>query len=196
MSLLSMLLVIGVLSGCGGNSVPVTSTPTPTPTLVGNDDGQLYRDRECHDDDGGDCGACTGYDRFDGELTRYPADDPTGLLGEELRHIGEGFELERVAGGVIEEHGGLFADFAFEADVGFDLEVDAGVTGAVGQGLPDGHLEDDAEVGNRDGVTVDRVGVALAGGVRGEVRDDLVTEEVEVDPLGGTAALGAARVVP
>ncbi|RXH55970.1 putative periplasmic aspartyl protease [Granulicella sibirica] len=31
MSLLSMLLVTGVLSGCGGSTVPVTSTPTATP---------------------------------------------------------------------------------------------------------------------------------------------------------------------
>ncbi len=54
------------------------------------------------------------------------------LFGEELGEVGEGFELEGVAGGVEEEHGGLFADLAFEAGVGFDDEGDVGGADAFG----------------------------------------------------------------
>lgn len=54
------------------------------------------------------------------------------LLGEDLGHVSEGFELEGVAGGVVEEHGGLLADLALKADVGFDLEVLASGAETVG----------------------------------------------------------------
>ncbi len=83
-----------------------------------------------------------------------------GLLGEELGEVGEGFELEGVAGGVEEEHGGLFADLAFEAGIGLDDEVDVGRAGAFGELLPVGGREDDAEVGDGDVVAVDRVAAA------------------------------------
>lgn len=50
-------------------------------------------------------------------------------------------------------------------------------------------------MGNGDVVAVDGVGVGLgSGGVGGlVVRDDLVAEEVEVDPGVGAAAFGAAE---
>jgi len=115
---------------------------------------------------------------------------------EELGEVGEGFELEGVAGGVEEEHGGLLADFALEADVGLDDEGDVGGLDAGGERLPGVHGEDDAEVGDGDGVSVD--GVVVGGVGRGgiawlEVGDDLVAEEVEVDPLVGAAAFGTAE---
>src|SRR6202034_2705072 len=128
---------------------------------------------------------------------KFPGKDEAGLFGEELGEVGEGFELEGVAGGVEEEHGGLLAGLAFEAGVRLDDEGDVGGADALGQLLPVGGSEDDAEVGDRDVVAVDEIavgGVARAGCGRGpEVRDDLVAVEVEVDPVVGAAAFGAGE---
>ncbi len=116
------------------------------------------------------------------------------LLGEDLAHVGKGLELERVAGGIVEEHGGLFADLALKADVGLNFKLLAGGAEAVGERLPAVHGEDDAEVRDGDGVAVDGVVVRLFGG-RGrlEVRDYLMAEEIEVDPFGAAAAFRAAE---
>ena len=57
------------------------------------------------------------------------------LFREEVAGVGEGFELEGVAGGVEEEHGGLFAELAFEADLGLDDEGDVGGAEAGGERL-------------------------------------------------------------
>ena len=64
-------------------------------------------------------------------------------------------ELDGVAGGVEEEHGGLFAGFAFEANVRFDDEVGAGGLQAIGEFMPLLHGEHDAEVTTGDVVAVD-----------------------------------------
>src|SRR5271170_2142134 len=58
------------------------------------------------------------------------------LFCEELTDVGECFELERVACGVEEEHGGLFADLALEAYVGLDDEVNFGLTETLCQCFP------------------------------------------------------------
>ena len=52
--------------------------------------------------------------------------DGPSLPGKQPTRISKGLELERVARGVEQEHGRLFADFADEADVGLDDEADAG----------------------------------------------------------------------
>jgi hypothetical protein len=117
------------------------------------------------------------------------------LFGEELREVGEGFELEGVAGGIEEEHCRLLADFALEAGVGFDDEVDAGGAEALGEGFPVRLGEDDAEVRDGDVVAIDGIAVRVFGdcGSGLEVGDDLVAEEVEVDPVIGAAAFGTAE---
>jgi hypothetical protein len=55
--------------------------------------------------------------------------------------------------------------------------------------------QDDAEVGDGDIVAVDRVavGVVFGGGFGLVVGDDLVAEEVKVDPVVGAATLRAAQ---
>ena len=83
------------------------------------------------------------------------------LFGEELREIGEGLELEGISGGVEEEHCGLLTDLAFEACVGFDDEFHTCGTDALGERLPVGLGEDDAEVGDGDVVAVDGVAVGV-----------------------------------
>jgi hypothetical protein len=66
------------------------------------------------------------------EFVKFAWKDAGDLFGEELAGVGEGFELEGVAGGIEEEHGGLFADLAFEAGVGLDDEFDFGRADAFG----------------------------------------------------------------
>jgi hypothetical protein len=89
----------------------------------------------------------------------------------------------------------LFADFALEADVRLDDKGDAGEAEAVGEGVPFVHGEDYAEVRDGNVVSVNGVVVGLRGCGGLEVGYDLVAEEIEVNPLGGTAALRAAEGV-
>jgi hypothetical protein len=119
------------------------------------------------------------------------------LLGEDLGHVGEGFELKSVAGGVVEEHGSLFADFALEADVGFDFELLAGGLEAGGKGFPLVHGEDDPEVRYGNGMAVDRVVVfGRFLGARGEVGDNLVAEELKSIHSALERPSGQPRVWP
>jgi hypothetical protein len=116
------------------------------------------------------------------------------LFGEELADIGKRFELEGIACRVEKEHGGLFADLALEAKVWLDDEIDARTAKAPSQSLPLLHRKNDSEVGNGNVVAVHRVvvGVVFAR-LRLQMRDDLVTEEVEVDPLSRTTALATTQ---
>ena len=88
--------------------------------------------------------------------------------------------------GIEEEHRRLLADLADEAGVRLDDELDAGRAQAVGEPVPIGGVEQDAEVGHGHGVAVDLVaeqGAPVGIGERGvEVGDELVAVEVEVDP--------------
>ena len=115
-------------------------------------------------------------------------------MGEELCRVREGFEFQSVACGIKEEHGGLLAYLSFEADVGLDDKGDVGGSEAVCEGLPGLHRENDAEVRHGDFVSVHGI-VVLDGraSARLVVRNDLVTEEVEVDPLRGATAFRTAK---
>lgn len=115
-------------------------------------------------------------------------------MGEELCRVREGFEFQSVACGIKEEHGGLLAYLSFEADVGLDDKGDVGGSEAVCEGLPGLHGENDAEVRHGDFVSVYSI-VVLDGraSARFVVRNDLVTEEVKVDPLRGAATFRAAK---
>src|ERR1700678_2884024 len=130
------------------------------------------------------------------KIRRFTGKTSNGTsLCEELADVGEGFELERIACGVEKEHGRLLPDFALEADLGLDDEGDAGAAKAICQRFPCVHWEHNPEVWNGNVVAVDGILVSVADTVvRGglEVRDDLMTEEVEVYPVCGAAALGTA----
>src|SRR5687767_12979152 len=66
--------------------------------------------------------------------TRAPS--PSKLLREQPRRILEGLELERIAGRIVEEHRGLLADLAGEADTRLDFEARAGLAEPVRQLMP------------------------------------------------------------
>src|SRR5699024_717202 len=95
------------------------------------------------------------------------AESTTGLRGEDLRLVGEGLELQGVAGRVEEEHRPLLAGLALEAEVGLDDELRPGRLHPVREVVEVLEREDGAEVGHRHLVLVDGV---VPGAARGAVR--------------------------
>ena len=86
--------------------------------------------------------------------------------------------------------GRIYAGLAGEPGVGIDDEVDVRGDQAVGECPPLVGPQQQAEVGHRHVVAVDRVGRPF-GTPLDEVGDDLMAEQVEVDPVVGRAALWA-----
>ena len=115
--------------------------------------------------------------RFADEAPRHRA----GSAGEDPRVLGERLELERVAGGVEQEHRPLLARLAREAHVRLDDERDVGSSQPLGERVEVGHRQDQPEVGDRHVVAVDRVG-GPPGRARGQMGHELVPAEVPVDP--------------
>jgi len=112
------------------------------------------------------------------------------LFCEELTQVCEGLELESISSRVEEEHCRLFADLSPKSCVGFDDKFHARGADAFGKRLPIRLSKYDAEMGDGDVVAIHRVAVDRLGGWFGlVVGDDLVAEEVEVDPVVGAAAL-------
>lgn len=89
------------------------------------------------------------------------------LFCEELADISEGLELQGITRRVEKEHGGLFADFALEANVWLDDEIDTSVVETLGESVPFFHRKNDTEVGNGNIVAVDRIVMLVALGRRG-----------------------------
>ena len=119
----------------------------------------------------------------------------SSLLRKQRVHILKRLKFNRVAGRVEEEHGGLFAGFAFEADVWFDDELRAGGLQALGEFVPLLHAEHDAEVAAGDVVAVNVARFGHRAFVGREVRDDLVAVEIEVHPMRAGAAFFAAEEI-
>ncbi len=85
------------------------------------------------------------------------------------------------------------ARLALEADVGLDDEFDAQAGQPLRRGLPLGHGQHDAEMAHRHAMAVNGIALGRAGLGRGQVGHDLVAVEVEVNPVFGAAAFGAAQ---
>jgi len=114
-------------------------------------------------------------------------------MGKKLGGILEGLELQGIAARVKEKHCRLLADLALEADMGLDDETDAGRSQLVSQFLPFGHRQHHAKMAHRHIVAIHCAGVAVSGLVRAQMRNDLVTVEIEINPLGRGTAFGAAQ---
>src|SRR5689334_2356480 len=99
---------------------------------------------------------------------------PLSLRREQLVDAAEGFEFQRIAGRVAEEHGRLFADLAGEADMRRDAEDDARGVQARCQSVPIIPLQHDAEMRNRYVMAVNRVRDRSRTGGGIQMRDDLV----------------------
>jgi len=114
-------------------------------------------------------------------------------VGKQLGGILEGLELQGIAAGVKEKHCRLLPDLALEADMGLDDEADPCCGQLVSQLLPFGHRQHHAEMAYRHVVTIHGAGVAVSGLVRAQMGDDLMTVEIEIDPLRRGTAFGAAQ---
>lgn len=100
--------------------------------------------------------------------------------------IAERLELQHVAGRVAHEHGRLFSGFSPEADGRFQVECRPADPEAFHQNFPLLPFQDQSEMGNRNGLPVDRVAGLFPSRVA-VVRRDLVPHQVKVDPFLGCA---------
>ena len=114
-------------------------------------------------------------------------------FGEELTHVGKGFELQRVARRIEKEHRCLFAHLTFEANIRLDDEFDLACAEPFSQLLPVCDREDDPEVWDGYIMSINWIVVVFAVFGRFQMSDDLVSEQVEVDPLCGTATFRTAK---
>ena len=120
-------------------------------------------------------------------------DRAVASLREESLEIAQRLELERVPAGIEEEHRRLFPDLPLEAHVRLDEEVDARAPDFLRERRPLLHAEHHAKVTDGNGVAIDGV---RSGGARlfgRQVGDNLMAEEVEVDPIGRRASLRATQ---
>lgn len=104
------------------------------------------------------------------------------LAGKYLTRICEGLEFKRIAGRVEQKHGCLFADFAMETDTGFNHERDTCFLQPSGQRFPLRHIKDKTKVRYRYVMAIDSIVGILKAAFGREVRNDLMPEQIEVDP--------------
>ena len=76
---------------------------------------------------------------------------------KQIRIVGKGLELQRIAAGVIKEHRGLFAHLALEPYMWFNAEMNARRLYAFGQGFPLRHFQNNAEMRDGDVMAIDGV---------------------------------------
>ena len=117
------------------------------------------------------------------------------LLSKQILTMLKRLELDGVARRVKEEHGGLFAGFAFEADVRFDDEFGVRGLKALGEFVPLLHGEHDAEVTAGDVVAVHLGCLRHRAFFRRKMRDDLVAVEIKVHPVWAGSAFVAAEQI-
>ena len=77
-----------------------------------------------------------------------------------------------------------------------DHEIDARLFEPLGQRFPLIHRQDDAEMRHRHVVAVDRIARPRRHRIGREMSDDLMAEQIEIDPMVGAAALRAAEQPP
>jgi hypothetical protein len=81
------------------------------------------------------------------------------------------------------EHRRLLANFAFKADMGFNAKADASGGDAGGQQFPLLHRQDHTKMGHGNVMSVHRIMRGNGSRIGIEMRDDLMSEKVEVDPV-------------
>ena len=122
-------------------------------------------------------------------LTRSPSEEQQKT--HRLRHR---LELERVPARVPEEHRPLFSRLPLKPQMRLQLKLDSARSLDSGSQLVElGHRESQTKVGDRHRVSVDCRGCGFRVVAFNLVANELVTVQVEVDPGGAGAALGAAQ---
>ena len=119
------------------------------------------------------------------------------VLREQLGRVGHRLELERIARGIEQEHRRLLARLPGEADGRLESRIPRSP-------LPDGPAsarqssiaQHQPEMRHRHVLAIDRIGRRAArAGSGAKMGDDLMTVQVEVDPVVGAAPLRAAEQV-
>ena len=94
----------------------------------------------------------------------------------------KGFDFDGVAGGITEEHRSLLPSFANETLRWRDEKLYAALLQAVSKVLPTLQVDNDAEVTRRNLLSIDAVHRRCWLGAAYQVRRQLMTEEIEIDP--------------
>jgi hypothetical protein len=111
---------------------------------------------------------------------------------EYLSVLGKRLELQRISRRVDKEHGPLLAWLADESHVWWDHELDLLLSKAFREELEIIDGQNDAEVWHRNVVAIDGI-VRDRRTLGNEVRDDLMPEQVPIDPVGCRPALATAK---
>jgi hypothetical protein len=147
----------------------------------------------------------TGFLDKDGHAQGRPVGvviDKTGrlLVADDVgnrRLAREGLELERVAAGIAEEHRRLLAHLPLEADMRSDTEIGCRPPSTrAASASQSSHRQHHAEMRHRHVMAVDRIADRdrLRAGI--EMRDDLVAEQVEIDPASALRPSGQPSTSP
>lgn len=101
---------------------------------------------------------------------------------EELPHIREGLQFNRVPGRIAKKHGRLFSWFPLEPRIGLDHELDL-PRQSIGQPCPCLHIQHQSKMTNRDLFAIDIRLLSLIAFIWCEMRNNLMSEKVKVDPM-------------
>ena len=112
-------------------------------------------------------------------------------MREQLIEICERLELQRISSRVEKKHRRLLAHLALKPSVRFDHERHPSRTNALSHLLPRILCEHDTEVRNRHLVAIHRIASSLPARSKSwpVMRDDLVAEQIKIDPVFGAAPL-------
>jgi len=110
-----------------------------------------------------------------------------------LRIIRKRLKLQRVAAWIAHEHRLLLARLSGEAQIGLDDEIGLGRLKALGQRIEILILQDQPEMADRNLFAVDRAGRSRVAQLRGQVGDDLVSQQVKIDPVIALPPRAAAQ---
>ena len=116
----------------------------------------------------------------------------TDLSREQLIQNCKRLQLDRVPRGVREEHSGLLTGLSFKPRIGLDYKIDL-VSQPFCEFAPGRQIKHKTKVSNRHFFVIDPSPACSATILGGEVRNDLVSKEIEIDPMLTAAPFGAAE---
>ena len=116
-----------------------------------------------------------------------------GLIArKQLRVVSQPFDFNCIAAGVAEGHGGLLTGLSRKSYGRRNFKLGACRAQPVGHRLPISHRQNQAEMRHWYVLAIDRIGMRIRHG-RTEVRDDLVTMKIEINPVICAAAFPATK---
>lgn len=120
--------------------------------------------------------------------------ETTRLFRKQARRIRKGLQLYGIARRISEEHGRLFTRLTGKPDVRRNDECHL-LSQAICQNCPSLHVEYGAKMANRDLFLIYTGPRDRSAFIGSKMRNDLVTEKVEINPLRAASALTALEHV-